>query len=80
MAREMAWTRGLERGASTPAAGPGAAGHILPSFVSNSTERIFAPRGGTATIECHVRHLGDRAVRRQGHCTPVWHNRSRFSI
>jgi hypothetical protein len=62
MEREMAWTRSLELDASTPAAR--AAGLlVLPSFVSNSTEKIFAPRGGTATIECHVRHLGDRAVR-----------------
>jgi len=33
-----------------------------PQFYNNSTTKIFAPRGGTASIECHVKNLGDRAV------------------
>jgi len=33
-----------------------------PQFDNNTTVAVFAPRGGTATIECHVSNLGDRAV------------------
>ena len=35
---------------------------LPPQFDSNSTVEVFAPRGGTASIECHVFNLGDRAV------------------
>ena len=36
--------------------------HVKPQFVNNSTAEVFAPRGGTASIECHVQNLGDRVV------------------
>ena len=36
-----------------------------PEFYNNSTARVFAPRGGTASIECQVKNLGDRAVSRK---------------
>ena len=35
---------------------------IQPQFYNNSTTKVFAPKGGTASIECHVKNLGDRAV------------------
>ena len=35
----------------------------IPSFQTNSSDTVFAPWGGTATIQCTVRNLGDRAVR-----------------
>ena len=61
--RERAWTRPMTVTPSVPgeiAILPG----IMPdpSFVNNSTVSVFAPLWGTATIECHVLNLGDRAV------------------
>ena len=36
--------------------------HVQPQFDNNSTTKVYAPRGGTASVECHVKNLGDRAV------------------
>ena len=33
-----------------------------PQFSSNRTGIVFAPRGGTASLECHVSNLGDSVV------------------
>ena len=54
--------RGQGWASREPALASKVAEDIKPEFLSNSTVKVFAPQGGTATIECHVIHLGDRAV------------------
>jgi len=55
--KEISWTRSPSvEGLTT------AIGSLTPRFLSNDTVKVWAPKGGTAAIECHVANLGDRAV------------------
>jgi len=56
--KEISWTRGPHMESLTTAV----AGSLPPHFLSNDTVKVWAPKGGTASIECHVANLGDRAV------------------
>ena len=56
-----AWRR-PQKLALTPSTTAPSEFQVQPHFDNNSTTKVFAPRGGTASIECHVKNLGDRAV------------------
>ena len=56
-----AWKRPQKLGLTPPTTTYSAL-HVQPQFYNNSTNKVYAPRGGTASIECHVKNLGDRAV------------------
>ena len=71
---EMSWTepdfssawrrqqKQKQKLALTPPTTASSALHDHPQFDNNSTTKVYAPKGGTASIECHVKNLGDRAV------------------
>ena len=56
-----AWRR-PQKLALTPPATTSSALHVQPQFDNNSTTKVYAPKEGTAYIECHVKNLGNRAV------------------
>ena len=62
------WKRPQKLGL-TPRTTTSSALHVQPIFYNNSTTKVYAPRGGTASIECHVKNLGDRAVSEVGKLT-----------